>query len=80
MFHAPYHESQAYTMPTVHVNAVLNSNSLASLSALLPLANCQKLEHLSLIGNPVRSEKHYREWLIWKVSDIRSKADNEIGN
>jgi U2 small nuclear ribonucleoprotein A' len=48
--------------------AVLNSNSLASLSSLLPLANCQKLEHLSLVGNPVRSEKHYREWLIWKVS------------
>jgi U2 small nuclear ribonucleoprotein A' len=48
--------------------SVLNNNSLATLSSLLPLANLPKLTHLSLLGNPVRGEKYYREWVIWKVS------------
>lgn len=47
---------------------VLTSNNLATFASLLPLANFSKLEHLSLIGNPVRSQKYYREWVIWKVS------------
>ena len=68
MFSLPTSDQANETVSLSPRLTVLNSNSLASLSALLPLANCQKLEHLSLIGNPVRSEKHYREWLIWKVS------------
>ncbi|KAJ9117178.1 hypothetical protein QFC20_000321 [Naganishia adeliensis] len=47
---------------------LLTSNNLATFASLLPLANFSKLEHLSLIGNPVRSQKYYREWVIWKVA------------
>ncbi|KAJ9124325.1 hypothetical protein QFC22_001125 [Naganishia vaughanmartiniae] len=48
---------------------VLTSNNLATFASLLPLANFAKLTHLSLIGNPVRNQKHYREWVIWKVAN-----------
>ncbi|KAJ9109843.1 hypothetical protein QFC19_001822 [Naganishia cerealis] len=47
---------------------VLTSNNLATFASLLPLANFTKLQHLSLIGNPVRNQKHYREWVIWKAA------------
>jgi len=66
---------------------VLNNNSLATLSALLPLANLPKLTHLSLLGNPVRGEKYYREWVIWKVGggnlhtlDFKRVKDAERAN
>lgn len=57
----------ASTVPHLET-LVLTSNNLATFASLLPLANFSKLEHLSLIGNPVRSQKYYREWVIWKVA------------
>lgn len=59
--------------PSSHAPAVLTSNTLPSLSSLLPLAQSKNLVSLSLVGNPVQKEKYYREWVIWKVSAISPK-------
>ena len=35
------------------------------------MAKCSKLEHLTLMGNPVGREQHYRDFVIWKLSQLR---------
>lgn len=43
---------------------VLSNNKIAKLATLLPIANLNKLERLSLADNPVTREPHYRFFLI----------------
>lgn len=60
----------AYSLPALHT-LTLTNNPISDLSELAHLAKCSRLEYLSLMGNPVSREKHYREFLIWKLPQVR---------
>lgn len=49
----------------------LTNNALAELGDLEPLKDIRHLQYLSLLGNPVREKKHYREWLAWRLPNLR---------
>jgi U2 small nuclear ribonucleoprotein A' len=46
----------------------LTGNSITLLSSLVPLESCTNLRYLSLGGNPVCNEEHYRSFALWKVA------------
>lgn len=50
---------------------VLTANSITELGDLEPFKELKNLKYLSLIGNPVREKKWYREWLAWKIPSLR---------
>ncbi|KAF8559294.1 L domain-like protein [Imleria badia] len=50
---------------------VLTANSISELGDLEPLKDLKNLKYLSLIGNPVREKKWYREWLAWRIPSLR---------
>ena len=50
---------------------VLNNNNVAELGDLEPLKELKQLKYLSLMGNPVREKKWYREWLAWRIPGLR---------
>ncbi|KAG8219995.1 L domain-like protein [Butyriboletus roseoflavus] len=50
---------------------VLTANSISELGDLEPLKELKILKYLSLIGNPVREKKWYREWLAWRIPSLR---------
>ncbi|TFY53115.1 hypothetical protein EVJ58_g9635 [Rhodofomes roseus] len=50
---------------------VLTNNNISELGDLEPLQDMRKLEFLSLLGNPVREKKWYREWLAWRIPSLR---------
>jgi len=50
---------------------VLTNNDIAELGDLEPLKELKHLTYLSLIGNPVREKKYYREWLAWRIPSLR---------
>ncbi|CEL52219.1 U2 small nuclear ribonucleoprotein A' OS=Neosartorya fumigata (strain ATCC MYA-4609 / Af293 / CBS 101355 / FGSC A1100) GN=lea1 PE=3 SV=1 [Rhizoctonia solani AG-1 IB] len=62
---------------------VLTNNMITELADLKPLGTLKHLEFLSLLGNPVREKKHYREWVIWtcasslRVLDFQRIKDKE---
>ena len=60
----------ASAIPNLRVLA-LTGNSLAELSQLEALRNFNRLEFLSLIGNPVTAKKNYREWVINACPTVR---------
>ncbi|MCL4129207.1 UNVERIFIED_CONTAM: hypothetical protein GTU68_056434 [Idotea baltica] len=47
------------------------NNLIQELLDLEPLANCKRLNHLSLLGNPVTTRQHYRKFLIHKIPQLR---------
>lgn len=49
-------------------SVTLTGNKLEKLVDLEPLVNCQTLERLSLLENPVTKVKHYRPYMIHKCS------------
>lgn len=63
--------------PSLHLSLpnlttlVLTNNSLAQLGDLEPLKGCRALQFLSLLGNPVREKKYYRDWVIWRCKALR---------
>ncbi|KIY67444.1 L domain-like protein [Cylindrobasidium torrendii FP15055 ss-10] len=63
--------------PSLHLSApnlttlVLTSNNVSELGDLEPLKDLKKLTYLSLIGNPVREKKWYREWLAYRIPSLR---------
>jgi len=63
--------------PSLHLSApnlttlVLTNNALAELGDLEPLKDVKHLQYLSLLGNPVREKKYYREWLAWRIPNLR---------
>jgi len=50
---------------------VLTNNNISELGDLEPLREVRGLKYLSLLGNPVREKKWYREWLVWRISGLR---------
>lgn len=50
---------------------VLTANCISELGDLEPLKELKNLKYLSLIGNPVREKKWYREWLAWRIASLR---------
>ncbi|KAH0838486.1 L domain-like protein [Lanmaoa asiatica] len=50
---------------------VLTANSISELGDLEPLKELKNLKYLSLVGNPVREKKWYREWLAWRIPSLR---------
>ncbi|TEB35100.1 L domain-like protein [Coprinellus micaceus] len=63
--------------PSLHLSApnlttlVLTNNDIAELGDLEPLKEFRHLTYLSLIGNPLREKKYYREWLAWRIPSLR---------
>jgi U2 small nuclear ribonucleoprotein A' len=58
------------SVPNLHT-LVLTSNNISELGDLEPLKELKHLQYLSLLGNPVREKKWYREWLAWRVPGLR---------
>ncbi|KAF8446153.1 L domain-like protein [Boletus edulis BED1] len=50
---------------------VLTANSISELGDLEPLKELKHLKYLSLLGNPVREKKWYREWLARRIPSLR---------
>ncbi|KAL6299033.1 L domain-like protein [Sparassis latifolia] len=63
--------------PSLHLSVpnlttlVLTNNSITELGDLEPLKDVKGLQYLSLLGNPVRERKWYREWLAWRIPGLR---------
>jgi len=55
-----------------HLNTlILTNNNIQELGDLDVLSGFTKLEHLSLIGNPVTHKNHYRLYMIYKIPQLR---------
>lgn len=63
-------ENVARSLPFLHT-LVLTNNALQDLRQVVPLRKLRHLEYLSLMGNPITREKHYREFVIWRVPSVR---------
>ncbi|KZT23782.1 L domain-like protein [Neolentinus lepideus HHB14362 ss-1] len=63
--------------PSLHLSApnlttlALTNNNIQELGDLEPLKELKHLRYLSLLGNPVREKKWYREWLAWRLPALR---------
>jgi Leucine-rich repeat len=63
--------------PSIHLSVpnlttlVLTNNNIVELGDLEPLKELKGLKYLSLMGNPVREKKWYREWLAWRLPALR---------
>jgi U2 small nuclear ribonucleoprotein A' len=63
--------------PSIHLSVpnlttlVLTNNNILELGDLEPLKELKGLKYLSLMGNPVREKKWYREWLAWRLPALR---------
>ncbi|KAJ7071496.1 leucine-rich repeat-domain-containing protein [Mycena amicta] len=56
---------RGYKIPTIE------NLGVTRLGDLEPLKELRKLKYLSLLGNPVREKKWYREWLAWRIPGLR---------
>lgn len=50
---------------------ILTNNNVAQLGDLEPLKELKFLQFLSLLGNPVKEQKYYREWIIFRCKALR---------
>ncbi|KIM28948.1 hypothetical protein M408DRAFT_125638 [Serendipita vermifera MAFF 305830] len=63
--------------PNLHVSCpnlttlILTNNNVQQLGDLEPLQHMRYLTYLSLLGNPVRERKYYREWMVWRCKALR---------
>lgn len=63
--------------PSLHLSVpnlttlVLTNNNITELGDLEPLKEMKNLKYLSLMGNPVREKKWYREWLAYRIPGLR---------
>jgi U2 small nuclear ribonucleoprotein A' len=63
--------------PSLHLSVpnltvlVLTNNNICELGDLEPLKELKGLKYASLMGNPVREKKWYREWLVWRLAGLR---------
>ncbi|KAL4069472.1 L domain-like protein [Scleroderma citrinum] len=63
--------------PSIHLSVpnlttlVVTGNNISELGDLEPLKELKGLQYLSLLGNPVREKKWYREWLAWRIPSLR---------
>jgi len=58
------------TLPNIE-SLILTGNNLQELSDIDPLAKLQNLTVLSLLTNPIASKKFYREYVIFKLPNLR---------
>ncbi|KAJ7225880.1 leucine-rich repeat-domain-containing protein [Mycena pura] len=67
----------SHISPSIHISVpnlttlVLTSNQFTELGDLEPLKELRRLTFVSLLGNPVREKKWYREWLAWRIPGLR---------
>jgi len=63
--------------PSIHLSSpnlttlVLTNNNISELGDLDPLKELKHLKYITLLGNPVREKKWYREWLAWRIPGLR---------
>lgn len=63
--------------PSIHLSVpnlttlILTGNNISELGDLEPLRELKGLQYMSLLGNPVREKKWYREWLAWRIPSLR---------
>ncbi|KAH8120656.1 L domain-like protein [Phellopilus nigrolimitatus] len=50
---------------------ILTNNNISELGDLEPLKELTSLKYLSLLGNPVKEKKWYREWIIFRIPSLR---------
>ncbi|EJD04395.1 L domain-like protein [Fomitiporia mediterranea MF3/22] len=50
---------------------ILTNNNITELGDLEPLRELKSLQYLSLMGNPVKEKKWYREWIIFRIPSLR---------
>jgi len=50
---------------------ILSSNNISELGDLEPLKDLRNLKYLTLLSNPVRERKWYREWLVYRLRSLR---------
>ncbi|CAJ0572351.1 unnamed protein product, partial [Mesorhabditis spiculigera] len=50
---------------------MLTNNNIGELGDLDPLAKCEKLEYISLSGNPITHKDHYRLYVIFRIPTVR---------
>lgn len=60
----------AFSLPALHTLNLTN-NSISDLAELAHLSKCSRLEYLCLMGNPASREKHYRDFVVWKLPQVR---------
>ncbi|KAK0560431.1 U2 snRNP complex subunit [Tilletia horrida] len=60
----------AHSLPCLE-SLVLTNNQISELGELVALSKFPYLTYVSLLGNPVAREKHYRDWVIWKCPKVR---------
>ncbi|KAJ7275404.1 leucine-rich repeat-domain-containing protein [Mycena haematopus] len=67
----------SHISPSIHISVpnlttlVLTNNNFTELGDLEPLKELRYLKYVSLLGNPVREKKWYREWLAWRLPGLR---------
>ncbi|KAK7064540.1 U2 small nuclear ribonucleoprotein A [Favolaschia claudopus] len=67
----------SHISPSIHISVpnlttlVLTNNNFTELGDLEPLKELRFLKYVSLLGNPVRDKKWYREWLAWRLPGLR---------
>ncbi|KAJ7456605.1 leucine-rich repeat-domain-containing protein [Mycena latifolia] len=67
----------SHISPSIHISIpnlttlVLTNNQVTELGDLEPLKELRHLKYVSLMGNPVREKKWYREWLAWRLPGLR---------
>jgi len=67
----------SHISPSLYLSApnlttiVFTNNLITELGDLEPLQHLRFLEYLSLLGNPVRERKWYREWLAFRIKPLR---------
>lgn len=60
----------AKSLPFLHT-LTLTNNAITDMRQLVPLRRLRRLEYLSLLGNPVTHDKHYRAFVVWRVPSVR---------
>ncbi|CAO1429057.1 unnamed protein product [Diamesa hyperborea] len=63
-------EDLSETIPNLE-SIILTGNNLQELSDVDPLAKLTKLTTLSLITNPITAKKYYREYVIYRLPNLR---------
>lgn len=60
----------AKSLPSLQT-LVLTNNALSELGSLDALGRFPRLTFLSLMGNPVARQQHYRDYVIWRCKHVR---------
>ncbi|KAK0549044.1 U2 snRNP complex subunit [Tilletia horrida] len=60
----------AHSLPCLE-SLILTNNQISELGELAALGKFPNLTYVSLLGNPVTREKHYRDWIVWKCPNVR---------